>query len=123
MELICIDNLIAKTTLGVNKFEQAILSDVIINLAFRTDITKIAKSDNLIDTVDYDVLSTDIINWLEVQSHELLETLANSMTKYIFDHYPLDWISLSITKVKAIRNKFDVTIKIEKKATDLQDAE
>ncbi len=113
MALLFIKNLKAKTTLGINGFEQAILSDILLDINFEVDITKIAQFDNLNKAIDYDQLAQDTIQWLSSQKTNLLETLAKNLLDFIYSRYPISKIKLSITKLKAINNSTDVTIVVE----------
>ncbi|NQY42846.1 MAG: dihydroneopterin aldolase [Legionellales bacterium] len=114
MAWISIKKLRAKTTLGVNKFEQAILSDIDLDLSYKLELDKITQHDDLGYTIDYANLSSNISEWLSIQKTNLLETLAANLLEYICDQYSIKSIKLSVTKIRAIDNKTDVTISLEK---------
>ncbi len=114
MNYITISNLKASTTLGVYDFEKAIKTNIVLTINYKIDIEKAAKNDDISDAIDYHSLSNDILQWLDSKKTNLLETLANNLVEYIQQNYPITWIELSITKIAAINNNCNVTIKLER---------
>ena len=79
--------------------EGRIGSDYIVNLEVKTDLRKSSISDNLIDTVDYVLLDTIVVEEMAIRS-DLLEHVAHRIIMRIFEEVPtISRIIVAVSKL------------------------
>ena len=79
--------------------EGRIGSDYIVNLEVKTDLRKSSISDNLIDTVDYVLLNTIVVEEMAIRS-DLLEHVAHRIIMRIFEEVPtISRIIVAVSKL------------------------
>ena len=79
--------------------EGRIGSDYIVNLEVKTDLRKSSISDNLIDTVDYVLLNTIVVEEMAIRS-DLLEHVAHRIIIRIFEEVPaISRIIVAVSKL------------------------
>ena len=79
--------------------EGRIGSDYIVNLEVKTDLRKSSLSDNLIDTVDYVLLNTIVVEEMAIRS-DLLEHVAHRIIMRIFEEVPaISRIIVAVSKL------------------------
>jgi FolB domain-containing protein len=75
MMVIRIKDLKAKTRLGIYDWEQKRKRPIILNLAIEIHAERASQSDNIEDTLDYDLIERTILGLLENTSYKLIEKL------------------------------------------------
>ncbi|OFW80437.1 MAG: dihydroneopterin aldolase [Alphaproteobacteria bacterium RIFCSPLOWO2_01_FULL_40_26] len=110
--LIKIKNLKLKTIIGVHEWEEKIDREIIINAEIETDKTDAINSDRLSDTIDYDVIITDIKNLVENNRFNLIEKLAGEIMKKIMKNRNIKRCRLEVDKVGVVDcvESFSITI-------------
>lgn len=83
MGIIKVENIRVYAHHGCLAEETKIGSDYLVNLKVKSDLKKSAKTDNLVDTVDYVFLNRIIKEEMALPS-QLLETVAQRILKRIF---------------------------------------
>lgn len=84
---------------GCFKEEQIVGNRFCVNVALKVDITKPAKSDNIMDAVNY-VKIYEIIKEEISQNSHLLENVSTRMVEAIAMRYSeIEWIRLKVSKV------------------------
>ena len=79
--------------------EGRIGSAYIVNLEVKTDLRKSSISDNLIDTVDYVLLNTIVVEEMAIRS-DLLEHVAHRIIMRIFEEVPtISRIIVAVSKL------------------------
>lgn len=97
--IIKIKNLRLKTIVGVYEWEQNYLRDIIINLRIETDNNASMQSDQLSDTIDYDVIIAKIKNFAENNRCQLIEKMVGSILDEIMQDSRIKKCRLEIDKV------------------------
>lgn len=84
---------------GHFKEEQIVGSRFVVNVSIETDIEKASKSDNLVDTINYQSVYQLIQKEMETKSH-LLEHIAGRIIDRIYDNYTnLSKVMVKISKI------------------------
>ena len=115
MDKIFLKNLRLKTRIGIFAWEKQIDQIINIDLEIGTDIKKAAETDDVRHSLDYKTLSKKIINYVENNQHDLVETLIENIAKMILKEFKVEYITISIGKPGAIRGSQDVGITITRK--------
>ncbi|MGY0399528.1 MAG: dihydroneopterin aldolase [Ostreibacterium sp.] len=102
LDTIFIENIPTQAVIGSHTFEKAAPQKLIISVELGTDITKVAKSDDLQFALDYDAISHFIDEYVQSSSVELLETLAENLVQVLFAHFAVQTIKLRLQKPGAI---------------------
>src|SRR5579862_929355 len=77
--IIRIKNLRLAAIVGVNPWERTERQAVIVNLAVEFDGEKAAKSDDILDTLDYRLMTKKVTELVEASSFQLIEALATAI--------------------------------------------
>jgi FolB domain-containing protein len=112
---ISIPNLKAKTILGVYDWEKEQKREVVINLTVVVDASDAMESDAIEDTLDYHILSQEIVEFLDANSFSLLEALAKALIDLVLAHAIVEEVSLEIQKAGAIEHAPYVSVSANKK--------
>lgn len=88
---------------GVYDHEKEACQPVYFDLELGVDLSAAALSNDLDDTVDYAAVSDTVIMTAQAKHYELIEHLADHCFKVLFDQFPVDWISIKISKPDAIK--------------------
>ncbi len=76
MDKIIIRDLRLKTMVGTFPDEKKSPQEIILNIELGYDIRKAARTDDLSDTVDYKAVKRKLIEFVEANSFNLIETVA-----------------------------------------------
>ena len=112
MATIRITNLRLRTIIGANDWERDLPQNIIINITIDFDATQSSKSDNLDDTIDYKIISKEIIKQVEASSFFLLEALADMIMKIVLKHPLVQKASVCIDKPGALRFSDSVSVEL-----------
>ncbi len=110
--IIKIKNLRLQTILGVYEWEKTIDRDIIINAEITSDQLNSLESDNIEDTIDYDILISKIKTLITNNRFKLIESMAQSMINLIMEDKRISKCKLEIDKVGVVEgvDSFSVTI-------------
>lgn len=110
--LLKIKNLKLQTILGVHLWEEKINREIIINVEIESDFVKSLQSDDINDTIDYDLITTKIKNLIASKRFKLVETMAQNIMDEIMQDLRVKRCKIEIDKVGAIEavESFSVTI-------------
>ena len=97
-----IDELEVSTTIGINPNELIEAQTIYVSLHFDIDITEVAKTDRIQDTLDYDVLSKQLIKWVQESNAKLLEALLYELKNKLIERYMLHNVYIKIKKPSAL---------------------
>lgn len=112
-DIIFIKNLTIQAIIGVYEWEKQFKQPLIFDLEMTTDLSKAAASDALKDTVNYKQVSDEIIELIEANQFELLESVSDQVCQHIFQQYPsVEKIELTINKPNAVPQAEAVGIKM-----------
>ena len=105
--------------IGFIEWERRIKQRIQIDLELPVDCTKAARSDDVIDTLDYKSVAKRVIAFVEASEFVLVETMAHRMAMLILEEFGIEWVRIWINKPGAIRGSRDVGVAIERNRADL----
>jgi FolB domain-containing protein len=98
MDRISIHDLSVETRIGVTEEERATPRPLTISVDIWTDLTVPGKSDDLLDTIDYHVASSEIARMVQNMEANLLEHVADQIASHICAMTGVDGVSVVVTK-------------------------
>jgi dihydroneopterin aldolase len=105
--------------IGFSDWERRIKQKVQIDLEMPVDCARAARSDDVVDTLDYKQVAKRVIGFVESSEFMLVETMAHRMALMILQEFGMEWIRIWINKPGAIRGSRDVGVAIERNRDDL----
>lgn len=114
MDIVFVKDLRVDTVIGIYDWERQIRQVVSIDLEMATDIAKAANSDSIDDTLDYKAVSKRIINFVRDSEFELVEKLAEEITRIVLTEFNTPWVRLKLGKPGAVRGSEEVGVLIER---------
>ncbi len=115
-DTIFISGLKIETVIGVYEWEREKPRSLFIDLEIGCDISSSSHSDNIADTIDYDLLSTEIGSFASTANYQLIETFAEAVAQIVLSQNGCEWVKLKINKPGAVKNAASVGISIFRKA-------
>jgi len=113
-DIIFLRGLDVECIIGFIDWERRIRQKVRIDIEMPVDCARAAKSDDVVDTLDYKEVAKRVINFVENSEFKLVETMAHRMALLILEEFKISWIRISINKPGAIRGSRDVGVSIER---------
>jgi len=117
MDIIYLSDLKIETIIGIYEWERKVKQTVSLELQMAADIRKSAETDTIDDTLDYKAVAKRLIDFVEASNYQLVETLAEKITKIVLTEFNVPWVKLKLSKPGAIRGAKDVGIIIERSQT------
>lgn len=108
MDTLFIKGLNVITRIGANDWEQQIMQRLLLDISIPVDFADC--EDKLERTLDYDKLCTAATQWLEQQSFQLIESVANNLALFIKNEFKLDGITITVHKPQAIKNAQSISV-------------
>lgn len=109
--IIQIKNLKIGTIIGIYDWEKEKKQDVIINTEIEFDGTQAGTSDDIRDTVDYDVITKNIIKMVENNQFNLVEKIVHETLNLIMENTRIRRACVEVDKPGALENAESVSIK------------
>lgn len=113
-DIVFIEALKIDTVIGVYDWEKTIEQTLQFDIEMRTDISQAAQIDDLSKTVDYAVVSNDIVKLVKQNQVELIETVAEKVAAKILADYPVQSCKIKLRKLGAVPNTVSVGVLIER---------
>ena len=109
--IIKIKNLRLKTIVGIYKWEQNVKREIIINIKIEVDNEVSMQSDNIKDTVNYNIIAMKIKKFIGDNQFKLIEKMVLEVMDLIMEDKKIKKCWLEIDKVGAIddMDSFSVT--------------
>lgn len=114
MDIIFIHELPVETIIGVYPWERDSPQTLLLDLELGADIQPAARSDQLDDTLDYQVVARRINEFAAASTFQLVETLAERIAELLQQEFAVPWLRLTLRKVAAIPAAREVGIIIER---------
>jgi dihydroneopterin aldolase len=105
--------------IGFIDWERRVKQRIQIDLELPVDCTRAARSDDVVDTLDYKSVAKRVIAFVEASEFMLVETMAHRMAMVILEEFGIEWVRIWINKPGAIRGSRDVGVAIERYRADL----
>lgn len=112
MATIRITDLLLRTYIGINSWEQDTEQDVLINIAMTYDASLAVRSDDIKDTIDYKALKLDIMKLLKEERFQLLESLTARILDLVLSHPLGQSASVRVDKPGALRFAKSVSVEM-----------
>ena len=112
MDVLFIKNLSAFATIGVHDYERNIKQEVKINMEISFNNKIASATDDITDALDYEAISKRTLQYVEASQHFLIETVAESLSELLLKEFPIDKLTLAISKPGAIKSASDVGVKV-----------
>jgi len=114
MDIIFLGGLEIKTIIGIYDWERETKQIVALDIEMAFDIRQAAKSDDIVDTLDYKAVSKRVISFVEESQFFLVEKLTEEIANIIRDDFNVPWVKITLNKKGAISGASDVGIVIER---------
>ena len=112
MDIVYIKGVSASTTIGVYDHERDIKQDLKIDLEMAFNNQAAGASDDVTNALDYDAISNRTLDYVESNQHFLIESVAENLSQLLLDEFPIEQLTLTISKPAAVSAANDVGIKI-----------
>ena len=113
-DLVFIEDLRIQTVIGVFDWEREITQTISLDLQMAFDISRAAKSDDIVDTLDYKAGSKRLIQFVESSEFQLVEALAEHCASIVLEEFPVTSLRLKLSKPGAVRGSSAVGVIIER---------
>jgi dihydroneopterin aldolase len=98
MDKISIHGLRVETRIGVSEEERARPRPLLIDIDIWADLIQAGTSDDLVDTIDYHAVITEIAEMVQSMKAKLLEHVAERIASVIGAIEGVDGVSVEVTK-------------------------
>jgi dihydroneopterin aldolase len=105
--------------IGFIEWERRIKQTVVLDVEMPVDCALAARSDDVVDTLDYKKVAKRLIAFVEESDFKLVETLAHRAAMLILAEFGVEWVRLSVNKPGAIRGSKDVGVAVLRTREDL----
>jgi len=103
MQTIRIKNLKLRIIVGINPEERIHKQDVLINITADIDDSKVIRTKDINDTLNYRNLAKSIIDFVEKSEFHLLETLVDKVLNLVMSNDMVIRASVEIDKTTVLR--------------------
>ena len=110
MDSLEISGLTIATKVGVHTWEKRIIQRLLLNISIPSNFADCA--DDLTKTIDYAKLAEFVTTFVESNSFNLIETVADNVAKLIKKEFNLNQVTVSVSKPHAIKNAGDVRVSV-----------
>lgn len=109
-----IKGLRAKGIIGVYPHERRAPQEMLINITLVTDTRPGAKTDDIVDCVDYDALAKTVKEFAESASRFTLEALANDLATLCLQEKRIEKVVVQVEKPGAVPFAESVGVEVER---------
>lgn len=114
-----IKDLLVRGVVGINEWEREHRQDILLNLTLFLDTSAAARSDDVIDSLNYRSLTKAIIAFVEDSSFNLVEALADGIALLCLRDFGADRVRVRVEKPGALRFAASVGVEIERDTSEL----
>jgi 7,8-dihydroneopterin aldolase/epimerase/oxygenase len=114
MDKLAINGIKITTLIGIHPWEKKCPQNIYLDIALATNAKQVALQDSLEAALDYDKILQHILHFTSENHFHLIETLAEKLAQEIINHFPTEWIQLTIHKPGAVAIAKDISITIER---------
>lgn len=112
MDRLDIKALSVNTRIGIHVWEQRIAQRLLLDISIPTDCSHC--NDELANTIDYDKLCQAVTNYVESNSFQLIETVANTVAELVKSKFNIAEVTVRVSKPHAIKNAGDIQITVNR---------
>ena len=118
MDKIFLRGIEVETIIGIHAWEQRAPRPLILDLELGTDIRDAASSDHVRDAMDYAAVHALVVKFVGETQVGLLETLAERLSRQLFQQFPILSLRLSINKPGAVAGVKAMGVEIDRRRED-----
>ncbi len=115
-----IDGLQGDTCIGVYDWERQLRQRVVLDMVLFTTLDAAGRSDDLRQTVDYKSVSDRVLDFVGSARFELIESLAEALSRILLSEFSIDAVTLRISKPGAVPDAANVGVSIHRERTSEQ---
>lgn len=112
MDSLHIKGLSIAARIGIHEWEQRIAQRLLIDIHIPSDFKDC--QDDINKTIDYDKLCQRVTRHVESQSFKLIETVANSVANLLKSEFPIQQVSVSVSKPHAVKNASGIVVNVSR---------
>ncbi len=109
---ILLKNVRVTSVIGVYEHEKTAPQELKLDLELSLRSAGASLSDELRDTVDYDVLLKDIREFGAAHQHELLERFTYALAQHLLARFPLKHVQITAWKKIAVHAPTDIAVRV-----------
>jgi dihydroneopterin aldolase len=113
VNIVYIKGLRAQAIIGVYEWERHTRQTLVFDLEMASDTARAAASDQIVDALDYAVISRQVLALVERSEYQLIESLAEQVARMITRDFGVFWLRLRLSKPGAVAEAEDVGVIIE----------
>ncbi|WP_158768968.1 dihydroneopterin aldolase [Paraglaciecola sp. L1A13] len=110
MDKIYIEGLEVQSLIGVYDWERDAKQRLLVDIVLFSDLNKPALSDNVTDTLNYAEVADAVSAVAENSTFALIEALALAMIEQIFKQFPVQKITLKLSKPDILPTATNVAV-------------
>lgn len=114
MDKIFLTNLDIETIIGIYDWERKTLQTLSFDLEMDWDIRQAAKSDDIVDTLDYGSVANTVVAFVSTSRYQLIETLAEDLAALLLSSFPIPKLKLTLSKPVELHGQNIAKIVIER---------
>jgi len=120
MDKVFIKQLEIDAIIGIYDFERTQKQTVVFDIEMAWDIEAAANSDNIDKALNYKTLSDELKSVVGASEFQLIETLAEEVSKLILNDYGVEWLRLKLFKPNALDGDTNVGVEITRARKNAQ---
>ena len=98
--------------IGIFQWEREVRQIISVDIEMDFDNKKAAKSDSIEDALNYKLVGKRITSFIKNSKFQLVETLAENISKIILKEFPVTTVKVTLSKPGALRGSDSVGISI-----------
>lgn len=100
--------------IGFIDWERRVKQKVVLDLELPVDCARAARTDDVVDTLDYKQVVDQVSGLIADSQFMLVETMAQRVAELILNNFGVAWIRVTVNKPGAIRGLRDVGVSLER---------
>ncbi len=118
MDTVYLQGLEVEAIIGIHGWERQLPRPLIFDLELGVDTREAASSDRVRDAVDYAAVAERVTAIARELQPGLLETLAETVARRLFEEFPVQQLRIRINKPGAVAKVKAVGVQIERRRED-----
>ena len=115
MNKIHIEGLEVLSLIGVYDWERQHQQRLIVDVELRTNLTKAAQTDDVLDTLNYALVAKGISDYAAKSEFKLIEALASGLVDWLLRTFPiLQGVTLKLSKPDILANAKNVAVEFSR---------
>ena len=114
MDKVFIRGLEVEGIIGIFQWEREVRQIISVDIEMDFDNKRAAKSDSIEDALNYKLVGKRITSFVKNSKFQLVETLAENISKIILQEFPVTHVRVTLSKPGALRGSDSVGISIKR---------